>query len=132
MSDKTGTTPTSNLRPFIKGDPRINRKGRPKSFDALRREAIKIAGELLTNPASGEQVSVVHAILRGWASSGEWQAQREFIYYAYGKVPNETELSGRNGGPIETHSTFETAINHIYGNDDNDASNPPDATDDGD
>lgn len=28
---------------FVKGDPRINRKGRPKSFDALRARAIEIS-----------------------------------------------------------------------------------------
>lgn len=34
------TVNDSNLKPFQKGDKRINRKGRPKSFDALRALAI--------------------------------------------------------------------------------------------
>ena len=32
-----------NLKPFVKGDKRINRNGRPKSFDALRRLAVFVA-----------------------------------------------------------------------------------------
>ena len=34
-----------NLIPFIKGDPRINRDGRPKNFDALRELAREIGYE---------------------------------------------------------------------------------------
>lgn len=81
-------------KPFVKGDKRINRKGRPKSFDKLRELAKQIALEEVTNK-SGETVTVVEAILRGWAT--DKRMQEKFIEYAYGKVPNQTELTGKDG-----------------------------------
>ena len=99
---------------FTKGDPRINRKGRPKSFDAFRELAQSIAHEgaqtggqpLVIN---GHAVTVAEAILRSWATSKNPQLQRAFVEVAFGKVPDRTELSGVEGGKI--------IIN--WGNDDN-------------
>ena len=45
MADGNSGTVPKQLKPFVKGDPRINRKGRPKSFDALRSLAQEIAHE---------------------------------------------------------------------------------------
>jgi hypothetical protein len=99
MSEQPNNTERKNKgRPFQKGDARINRKGRPKTFDALRREALRIAGETLVNPSTGEEMSVAHAILRAWAVSGDPQAQKLFVEYAYGKVPNKEEITGADGG----------------------------------
>jgi len=33
------------LRPFVKGDPRINRKGRPRSYEQLRRRILLFLAE---------------------------------------------------------------------------------------
>ena len=87
--------------PFKKGDPRINRKGRPRSFDALRELAQQIAHEPTQIVMDGHKVTVAEAILRQWAQSKNPQLQRAFIEVAFGKVPDEIQHSGKDGGVIE-------------------------------
>ena len=65
---------------FVKGDPRINRKGRPKSFDALRALAQEIAHEEAISDGqpiiiNGKIVTVTEAILRKWAASKDPRLQ---------------------------------------------------------
>lgn len=50
--------------PFVKGDPRINRKGRPKGFDQLRALAQQIAAEVGATDADGKAHSNVDMALR--------------------------------------------------------------------
>ena len=87
-----------NLKPFVKGDPRINRKGRPKSFDALRELARDIAHEKAkaggnTVVIDGHSVTVAEAILRQWAQSKNPTLQRQFIEVAFGKVPQAVDIT---------------------------------------
>lgn len=101
MSDKPGT--------FKKGDPRINRKGRPKSFDALRALAQQIAHERSGAIAKdGHELTVAEAIMRQWAQSKNPQLQRAFIEVAFGKVPDRTELTGADGAPINIIVEWDT------------------------
>ena len=93
-SNTAGNTATG--RPFVKGDPRINRKGRPKSFDALRALAQQIAHEPTDKVENGHKVTVAEKILRQWADSRNPQLQRAFIEVAFGKVPDKIEMSGTN------------------------------------
>jgi len=85
---------------FTKGDPRINRKGRPKSFDALRTLGQQIAHEIAKSKdgreliIDGHKVTVTEAIMRQWATSKNPKLQQLFIEVAYGKVPTITEISG--------------------------------------
>ena len=89
----------ASLKPFTKGDKRINRKGRPKSFDSLRKLAQDIAHEELQ---SGDvSMTTTEAILRKWALSKDPRLQMEFMAVAYGRTPQSTEVSGKGGGPIE-------------------------------
>lgn len=91
MANKTGKGT------FQKGDSRINRSGRPKSFDGLRELAQKIAHEAVEIKGDKKviKMTVVEAILRQWAQSKDARLQQAFIAYAYGKVPDQLNLGFR-------------------------------------
>src|SRR3990172_11609286 len=85
-----------------KGDPRINSKGRPRSFDALRTLAQQIAHEEARSGGApvvveGHKATVAEMILRQWAASKNPQLQRAFIEIAFGKVPDTLELPDGKG-----------------------------------
>ena len=76
--------------PFTKGDPRINRNGRPRTFDALRDIALDIANEK----------DKARRIMQQWADSPDIQKQKAFIEYAFGKVPDKLETTGLENKPV--------------------------------
>jgi len=86
---------TPNLKnlmpPFTKGDPRINRNGRPRSFDALRKLAQLIAAETIDN-AKSEDVTRIMDMLRKMASSKKPADRAMFLAYAFGKPKDEIEV----------------------------------------
>lgn len=81
---------------FVKGDPRINRKGRPKSFDKLRALAQMIAVED-GGVIDGRQLSNVEFALRKLMKDDT----KLFLEIAYGKVPNPVELTGKGGETLK-------------------------------
>ena len=113
MSDSnTEKNSRNNGKPFVKGDPRINRKGRPRNFDALRALAQQIAHETATRAGDplvidGHVATVTEMILRQWASSKDPRLVQAFIQYAYGKVPDKIEGTG-NKGEIILKVVYET------------------------
>jgi len=95
-------------KPFVKGDPRINRKGRPRSFDQLRRLVLSI----LQEPAKGKDGSPiiinghiatnVELILRSAMQNPKFA--QWVLEVAYGKVPDKLEVSGRDGAPLKVQA----------------------------
>ena len=85
----------------------INRKGRPRNFDAFRELGQQIANEVLTdkdgNPIviDGHIVTVAEGILRKWSRSNDPKLQIAFIEVAYGKTPVINQVSGNDGGPLQ-------------------------------
>ena len=82
-----------NLKPFVKGDARINRYGRPKSFDILRKLAQRIAAEPIAEK-NGYTVTRIEAMLLAMSSSKHPSDRKTFLEYAYGKVKDEIDNSG--------------------------------------
>ena len=93
---------------FVKGDPRINRKGRPRSFDQLRKLAQQIADEAVTD-SNDHKIRLAEAILRSWAESKEPILQKAFMEYAFGKVPDKLETN-----PLENKKTLILHYGHEF------------------
>jgi hypothetical protein len=83
--------------PFVKGDPRINRKGRPKSFDKLRALAVALSSEPAVDKNgqpimwNGKPVTNAELILRMWITDKKYQ--RDFLEVAFGKVPDKVDVN---------------------------------------
>ena len=101
MANKTGKGT------FKKGDPRINRKGRPSDFQAFRELGQQIANEVLTDKdgepvvIDGHIVTVAEGILRKWSRSNDPKLQIAFIEVAYGKTPIVSQVSGPDNSPLQ-------------------------------
>lgn len=92
MDSNTGDK-QSVARPgqFVKGDRRINRKGRPKSFDAMRTLAQQIAHEV-----TADGWTQVESILRKLAEDDP----KHFLEIAFGRVPTPLQHSGAEGDSV--------------------------------
>lgn len=87
----------SNLKPFVKGDMRINRKGRPKDFAKLRALAVDMASEPALdkngNPIliHGKPVTNAQLVLYQWLT--DKKHQKDFMEVAFGKVPTNIDVT---------------------------------------
>ena len=91
------------LRPFVAGESRINRNGGPRGFDEMRKVALQLACETVTDNR-GRRMSCAEAILRSWVHSKEPTLQKLFLEYAFGRVPdNKVEASGLENKTLILH-----------------------------
>jgi hypothetical protein len=105
---KTMENKNRGLRNFVKGDPRINRTGRPKGFDQMRKLAQAIADEKVTD-SEGNTMTCAEALLRSWATSKEPLLQKAFVEYAFGKVSDKLETN-----PLENKKTLILHYGHEF------------------
>lgn len=90
----------------------INRKGRPKAFDALR----VLTQAIVTEPArdaagkpiiiDGHAATNVEMIIRQWMRDPK--RQQALLEIAYGKVPLPIQHTGDDGGPIKVENVILT------------------------
>ena len=89
-------------KPFVKGDPRINRLGRASSFDQLRELFQGIANEEIQD--GNEKITRIREI--GLTLSGDPKLMKEFLEFAYGKVPLSSIVDITSGGKPITWKDF--------------------------
>jgi hypothetical protein len=102
-------------KPFSKGDPRINREGvskRDAEAKALARQVAqavlaeeidppgKLPGSELVRKKT--RLRVIFETDAELAQGGSTEHQKILLEWAYGRPPQEVEVTGKNGGPILT------------------------------
>lgn len=98
----TGNNRAKKPGTFTKADPRINRKGRPRTFNAARELAQDIAHEPLAGDGGasvlnkrGEIQTRIEAILRTMSSSRNPKLIELFLAYAVGKPKDEIDITSK-------------------------------------
>ena len=94
-----------NLRPFKKGDPRTiaaAKKSKRKPLDEQWREKLQNA----LGDGDRTTLDAIYGILLKEAKNGNMKAIETLLDRAFGKSKQGIELSGPDGGAIETDNTI--------------------------
>lgn len=83
----------AGLKKFKKGDPRINRKGRPPQLPNLTEVLAKLLGEESRGTTATEKII---AALRKKAYYGDNRAAELLLDRAFGKVQQQIDLTSKN------------------------------------
>lgn len=90
----------ASLKPFQRGDARINRKGRPRNLPGLRDLTLDILSEPATQAdgspvvANGKPITKIEAIVRAAVQSKDPRQRQWAVELAYGKVAIPVDHSG--------------------------------------
>ena len=88
----------SDGKPFVKGDPRINRKGAPHKLPELE----VLLAEALSDSKDGHTAAeAVIMSLRKKAISGDVRAIELILNRAYGKIPEKLDVTS-NGKELQS------------------------------
>lgn len=83
---------TANLKPFVKGDPRINRKGQPKKILKLQKVLEEVLGITDGSQIDKSDIALIIKAIANKAKKGDVFAAREILDRLYGKVKQVIEL----------------------------------------
>ena len=87
-------------KPFVKGDSRINRKGRPKvpkSAIELQKLIDEIAAEEVEHPVTHEKIQRLRLMLRSMMMGKDTSGKVHILDRRYGKVTDKIDLSNSDG-----------------------------------
>lgn len=87
MSGGRGKITGADGKPFVKGDKRINRQGRPLKLPDLDSLLIEVLGEQVNGK---DALKVILLALRKKAASGDIRATELLLDRAYGKLKQST------------------------------------------
>ena len=87
------------LKPFTQDDPRINRNGRPRDYEELRKMVREVGFEQVGVKEDGTPMTLIESIVRDWMHSKSFNKQLAALQYGYGKVPEKLEVE-RNASKI--------------------------------